>query len=392
VTELTHSVAERGRSAAEQAKRSAEELRQRRALPAQPRPPRTSVRLFVGPANFAGQGTTWARAAERHLVGVGARNMSVSGGAYRFPVDMEVPRDLLENPYWQDRQIHYLTSRFSHVLIEAGRPVLGARYGKNCAGEIKVLRDAGVSIALAAHGSDVRLPSRHAETHEWSPFHEHDQFYVRLEAQARREGQLFNTFEGHTFVSTPDLLVDVPGAKWLPVVIEPDRWHADRAPLERPRPVVVHAPTNPRFKGTSYVDAAMRPLHQSGLIEYRKVTDVPSEQMPAVIGDADIVLEQFVLGPYSVTSCEAMAAGRVVVAAVDRGVREHVKEATGRDLPIVHADPKTLARVVEELVADSDSAQELAARGPAYVRAVHDGTMSAAVLGTWLTPPTERQR
>jgi hypothetical protein len=62
--------------------------------------------------------------------------MSVAGGAYHFPVDMEVPRELLENPYWQDRQIRYLTSRFSHVLIEAGRPVFGVRYGKNCAGEI----------------------------------------------------------------------------------------------------------------------------------------------------------------------------------------------------------------------------------------------------------------
>jgi hypothetical protein len=346
----------------------------------------------VGPANFAGQGTAWARAAERRLDGVGARTMSVSGGAYRFPVDLEVPHALLENPYWQDRQIRYLTGRFSHVLIEAGRPVFGVRCGKSCAGELQLLQDAGVSIALVAHGSDVRLPSRHAETHEWSPFHERDQFFLRLEAQARREGQLFNTFAGATFVSTPDLLVDVPGATWLPVVIDPDRWRTDRTPLERPRPVVLHAPTNPRFKGTPYVDAAMLPLHQSGLIEYRKVTDVPSERMPAVVGDADIVLEQFVLGPYSVTSCEAMAAGRVVVAAVDPGVREHVHAATGRDLPIVHADPKTLGRAVEELVAERDSARELAARGPGYVRAVHDGTMSAAVLGTWLTPPTERQR
>lgn len=362
------------------------DLKNRRAMPKLPKLPKTPVRLFVGPANFAGQGTLWARAAERHLDGVAARNMSVLGGAYRFPVDMGVPATLLADANWQSRQVDYLTNRFSHVLIEAGRPVFGSRYGKNALNDVKVLQDAGVNVALVAHGSDVRQPSKHAETHKWSPFHEQDDFFVRLEASAKREGVLFNNFAGPTFVSTPDLLDYVPGATWLPVVIDPDRWKSTHVPLERERPIVLHAPTNPRFKGTSYIDAAMQPLHDRGLIEYRKVTDAPSEQMPGIIGNADIVLEQFVLGPYSVTSCEAMAAGRVVLAAVDPGVIEHAKKATGRDLPIVHADPDTLGSVMEQLLADRDSAREIAARGPEYVRAVHDGTMSAAVLGKWLIP------
>ncbi|MFB6726658.1 hypothetical protein ACFCV3_41195 [Kribbella sp. NPDC056345] len=361
--------------------------RREAALPPTPEVPESEVRLFVGPANFAGQGTTWARAAERHLAGVKAKNMQYAGGAYRFPADIEVERELLDDRVWQDRQVEYLTSgNYTHVLIEAGRPVFGTRFARNAVGDVKTLKEAGVNVGLVAHGSDVRLPSRHAETHQWSPFHERDDFFVRLEAQAKREGLLFNTFDGPTFVSTPDLLVDVPGAKWLPVVIEPDRWANDEPVLERERPIVLHAPTNPRFKGTEYVEAAMQPLHDKGLIEYRRLTDIPSEEMPAAMAGADIVLEQFVLGPYSVTACEAMAAGRVVVVNVDEDVRKHVSTVTGRDLPIVHADPTTIGEVVEQIVADREAARAVAARGPEYVRAVHDGTMSSAVLGTWLTP------
>jgi len=68
-------------------------------------------------------------------------------------------------------------------------------------------------------------------------------------------------------------------------------------------------------------------------------------------------------------------------------VPEHVRARTPVPLPVLEADGATLVDVVRQALAGRDSARALAAEGPAYVRAVHDGTRSAEVLAGWLAGP-----
>lgn len=186
------------------------------------------------------------------------------------------------------------------------------------------------------------------------------------------------------FVSTPGMLEDVPGAKWLPVVVDVDQWKTERVPMTRPVPVVVHVPSSPVVKGSDLIEPALRELADSGLISYQRLSGVPAAQMPAKIAQADIVLDQFRLGDYGVAACEAMAAGRVVVGNVAENVRERVKELTGQELPIVQARPHEVSAVLQELVADRSAAQAIAAQGVSFVAATHDGGASAEALRAFL--------
>ena len=61
-------------------------------------------------------------------------------------------------------------------------------------------------------------------------------------------------------------------------------------------------------------------------------------------------------------------------------VREHVRTTTGRELPVVEARAADLDRVLREILADRDRFRSIAAHGPEFVREVHDGRRSAAVL------------
>ncbi len=358
------------------------------ALPPRPAPPTGSTRLLVGPANFAGQGWAWGRAAER-LPGVGAQVFAVDQAAgYAFPADYPVTAEVYRSPRWAAEQEAYVLAHFTHVLIEAGRPVLGLTRGIDAGPDAALLADAGLTVAMVAHGSDVRLPSRHVGTHPWSPFRDPawDQVPV-FEQRAARFGAVLTAHAasgGAVFVSTPDLLADVPGATWLPSAIEPLRWACPEPPLRRRRPVVVHAPSNPRFKGTALVEPLLHRLAGQGLIDYRRVGGVPNAAMPGVIAEADVVLDQFALGIYSVAAVEAMAAGRVVVAHVDDAVRAHVRTVTGRDLPVVEATVDTLGDVLADLVRAPDAARARAAEGVGFAREVHDGRRSAAVLAAFL--------
>ena len=352
-----------------------------------PQPPRTQHRLWVGPVNYAGQGHQWARAIENHSAHVGARSMAVVR-SLRFPVDYEVSPRAYGFIDWQRAQERYVTRNYTHVLIEAERPLFGTLYGGTCERELPRLRRAGLRPALICHGSDVRLPSRHASRFPFSPFADAaDPLTSRLQRQALRNLSILSSVEEPVFVSTPDLLDDVPQARWCPVVVEPDVWATDRPVLERDRPVVVHIPTSGPLKGSGLVDPVLRELDEQGHLEYRSLRGLTHAEVRQAYQDADIVLDQFVLGLYGVSAAEAMAAGRVVVAYVTDPVRRRVAEATGLDVPILEAGPSTVREVVLRVIHDRQEGQRIAAQGPAFVRAVHDGRHSARVLSAIFDEP-----
>jgi hypothetical protein len=102
--------------------------------------------------------------------------------------------------------------------------------------------------------------------------------------------------------------------------------------------------------------------------------------MPAIYGAADIVLDQFRLGDYGAAACESMAAGRLVISHVSDQARAAVKAVSGFDLPILEANIDTLEQVLRGVLRNRDAARALAQRGPAFVQAVHDGSLARRVL------------
>ncbi|MFK4729869.1 hypothetical protein ROT00_09300 [Agromyces mediolanus] len=343
--------------------------------------------MFIGPVNSAGQGFAWARAAER-LDGVAAADFMYRNPSdpFAFPADHSVPTTFFRSSEgWQRDQRRAVARRFTHVLLESGRHLFGTE--GTVLQQIDGLRARGVTVGLLWHGSDIRLPSEHARREPDSPFiggryHETD----RLEEIATRNGELIAVSAAPSFVSTPDLLHFVPGASWLPVVIDVARWRGAGpvAPLTRARPVVVHAPSNAGLKGSELIAPVLERLHGEGVVEYRPVSGVPSAAMPEIYGAADIVLDQFSLGIYGVAACEAMAAGRIVVSHVGEETRAHVRRTTGLELPIVEASAGELEGALRTICGERARFSTIAEAGPAFVEAVHDGRRSAAVLAPFL--------
>ncbi|MCC6626656.1 MAG: glycosyltransferase family 4 protein [Chloroflexi bacterium] len=148
-------------------------------------------------------------------------------------------------------------------------------------------------------------------------------------------------------------------------------WSPDGAP------VLLWAGRMVRWKGAEYAIEALPQLRHTpaprlalvGDGDYRPaltalaarlgVTDrvifagpLPAARMPAVYPTADVVLgTSFVNETFSITSCEAMACGRPVVAADFGGFREVVADGvTGRLVP--PQDPAALAAALDDLLDD----------------------------------------
>jgi hypothetical protein len=343
--------------------------------------PDAEIRVYIGPTNYAGQGYQWARALELNDARVGARNMAVElPGGFAFAADTVVPVAVYNSSTaWQSAEFEAARG-FSHVLVEAERPLFGRLFGRSVAKETAALLEHGVSCAIMCHGTDIRSPRTHASRNKWSPFSEDTARTRLLQADVDANLALLSALGLPVFVSTPDLLIDVPSAQWCPVVVDAQRWVGGRQLFSTRKPVICHIPSMNWMKGTHLIEPVLRRLHESGVIEYRSVTGIPAREMPALIGDADIVLDQFRLGSYGVAACEAMAAGRVVIGHIQPEVRQSVREHAGIELPIIEADADSLEHVILRVIANREEALEVAEAGRSFVDAVHSGGMSASTL------------
>lgn len=351
---------------------------------------RARHRLVIGPLNTAGQGERWARAV-RALPGCDARAVSAerrSAGGFGYPSDWHLSRAVQVRGMPRHAARVLGTGRgpgATHVLAEGARSVLADPFTRWVTDDLPRLQDAGVSVAVLVHGSELRDLHRHAAAYPHSPFRgAWDERWERMQATVERTRAVLGELEGSgtpVFVPTADMLDHVPGARLLPITADVDRFApgAARPVLERDRPVVLHAPSNPRLKGTAAVEDVLTRLQQENLVVYRRLTGVPHAEMPAFVADADVVVDQIVLGNVATLAAEAMAAGRLVVG----HVAEHVRGRTP-GLPVLEAGPETLEEVLRDVMAHRDGYRDLAALGPTWAREHHDGRAAARALSPWL--------
>jgi glycosyltransferase involved in cell wall biosynthesis len=161
--------------------------------------------------------------------------------------------------------------------------------------------------------------------------------------------------------------------RWVPEaeVIPPGIDLAAIAPAptsERKRPLIVHAPSSRRRKGSEHVIAAVEGLDADLELVEGLHHDAAFERYRA----ADIVVDQLNAGWYGLFAIEAMALGKPVVTFLHDEAVRRTEEAFGVRVPIVSATADTLREALLPLVADAAQRRTLGAASRAYVERVHD--------------------
>jgi Glycosyl transferases group 1 len=169
--------------------------------------------------------------------------------------------------------------------------------------------------------------------------------------------------------------------RWVPeaVVVPPGldlTEYEPVPPVERERPLVVHAPSNLEKKGTRFVVEACEQLP----VELDVVHGVPHEEAVDRFKRADIVVDQMHYLWHGVFAIESMAYGKPVVTSLDETAVRQTEEAFGIEVPIVSAKPDNLVEKLRPLVESFDERRRLGEAGRAYVEHVHDIDKIAARL------------
>jgi hypothetical protein len=139
-------------------------------------------------------------------------------------------------------------------------------------------------------------------------------------------------------------------------------------PPDRARPLIVHAPSSRRRKGTEHVIAACDGLDA----ELELVEGLRHDEAFERYRSADVIVDQLNAGWYGIFAIEAMALGKPVVTFLHDEAVRRTEEAFGVRVPLVHATKESLPDRLAELVADPELRRRVGAESRAYVERVHD--------------------
>ena len=346
--------------------------------------------ILLGATNSAGQANSWAMALRK--AGRNAQSLQIvsdENGSW-FNADRTLNRSQWKPLEFRKELFKEITSQNSGVLLESLRPIFAlnqpslftAEEGLN---DLIDLWRAGLKVAVVFHGSDIRDQLHHAKMDEFSPYRnpvdpaKFDAVRVRAD-QTRLVARKLNRHRIKHFVTTPDLLHELPDATWLPAVIDIEKFKTNSSIKNSAGPLkVLFLPSNGWLKSEGLVTPVLNELEKEGVIKLVAKGIVSNSEMPALIESADVVIDRFD-GVVGVASIEAMAAKRLVIANVAPWIYNKAEVTP----PVIHATPKTLADKLREIAGDNFNHQQITDAGFEYVIKWHDGKESASRLNHWL--------
>jgi glycosyltransferase involved in cell wall biosynthesis len=169
-------------------------------------------------------------------------------------------------------------------------------------------------------------------------------------------------------VGSYDAIRWVPQAEMIPPGVDLSQYDP-APPADRARPVIVHAPSNRRRKGTDAVIAACEGLDA----DLDLVEGLHHEAARERYRAADIVVDQLNAGWYGLLAIECLAFGKPVVTFLHDEAVARTEAAFGTRVPLVNASAETLRERLAALVAGGPAEwRRIGAESRAYVERVHD--------------------
>ena len=172
---------------------------------------------------------------------------------------------------------------------------------------------------------------------------------------------------GAQVVGSYDAIRWVPEAEVIPPGIDV-RAIEPAYPGGRARPVILHAPSSRRRKGTEHVLAACEGLDADLVL----VEGMHHAEAFERYREADIVVDQLNSGWYGLLAIECMALGKPVVSYLHEGAVRKTEAALGKRVPIVRATKDDLRARLEPLVASAAERRRVGEASRAYAEPVHD--------------------
>ena len=237
--------------------------------------------------------------------------------------------------------------------------------------------DARINVKLGKkcvpifHGSELRRPSLEFKM---NPFYEVT--YNENDSKVKKTLQFWSALSNDAIVCDASFLdyglnEYFENVHYIPIAIDLSKYkEATKVKiLSNTKRKIVHLPTNPQFKGTKYVREAIKGLKSNGVeFDYLELTGISHAQAKNELMNADLVIDQMMVGAYGVLAIEAMSLRKPVVAYIKPSNLKHYPI----ELPIINCTPDTLKDTLSNwLSADSEKYDKQGDASRHYVEKYH---------------------
>jgi glycosyltransferase involved in cell wall biosynthesis len=137
--------------------------------------------------------------------------------------------------------------------------------------------------------------------------------------------------------------------------------------------MIVHSPSNSAIKGTAIIVEAIKTLQRKYNFDFKLLSNLTNSEVMKVFQQADIVIDQLIIGSYGMVSIEAMAFGKPVIC--------YLRETLFREdqiPPICNANIHNIEQKLEELITKPALRKELGFLGRKFVEQYHDSEIIAS--------------
>lgn len=136
-------------------------------------------------------------------------------------------------------------------------------------------------------------------------------------------------------------------------------------------PVFVHAPNHRLVKGTAKIIEAVESLNKQGFTcELKIIENTSNKRLLEIIGEADAVIDQLLLGTYARLAIEAMALGKPVFCYLRSDLYQF--NPIWNDSPIIDVNPDTLELCLKKFLKSTKIQRiEIGMKSRSYIEKYH---------------------
>lgn len=243
--------------------------------------------------------------------------------------------------------------------------------------DLPILKKAGKKIVFTFQGDDAR---------DWAFFAR--KFNVWLYSE-REKLNLINRFydfnrririkkvdkmADYIFALNPDIMYTLPSrTRFLPYCVDIDRlnFRSKKTNHGKEKIKIIHAPTHRLVKGTENIIKTIKKLSLKYPINFELIENLPLEKALEKYRQADIAIDQLLIGWYGGFAAEMMALGVPVISYIRQ---EDVKKFVPfwRDIPIVNSSSETLEIMLEKLICNQSLRKKIGQKGYHYIQKHHN--------------------
>lgn len=329
----------------------------------------SNKKVFLGLENIAGIFTSLKKGFEQN--GITADFYSLNEHIFGYQTDklISYSSNQLIRKFQKLKLITKLLFKYDYFIFDSSG-TLFPNFG-----DIKFLKFFGRKTLVIFTGCDIRLPEK-VERFKWNPCRNCSDEYKSFVGcvLASKPGKISNIEKTFDILVSAEEAAGSLNRKYHTTLFPVDITKFNYTGVNPGRKLkILHAPSNEEYKGTKYINETIKKLQGEYEFDYKTISNVKAEELYKEIENADLVIDQMLVGFYGLLSIESMAMGKPVVCYI----REDIMESSPADIPVINANPETLHYKLKEILQNPAKLIDIGIRSREYIEKYHDAAKIA---------------